>query len=61
MYLDFPGANSSPDEEPEDQQRPGWCQVNFFHSPTVLKETVAGAPSESYNRELQEFQVFNSP
>jgi hypothetical protein len=34
MYLDFPGANSSPDEEPEDQQRPGWSQVNFFHPPT---------------------------
>jgi hypothetical protein len=34
MYLDFPGADSSPDEEPEDQQRPGWCQVNFFHSST---------------------------
>ncbi len=31
MYLDFPGANSSPDEEPEDQQWPGWCQVIFFY------------------------------
>jgi hypothetical protein len=34
MYLDFPGANSSPDEEPEDQQWPGWCQVNFFNFST---------------------------
>jgi hypothetical protein len=56
MFLDFPGANSAPYEEPEDQQWPSWCQVNFFT--LRLIKTVAGAPSESFNRELHIRKAF---